>query len=108
MDLRTFPPRRAGEGLETYLRRALADPGVSISTLARYLDVTRAALYKIRDGRGGAALPTITRFGALVGELLPDQETVTLLRSLGLFEMAVLGWRARAKLLGKPEPEYEW
>lgn len=98
MDLRAFPVRVAGEPLIDYLRRSLDSDDVSIGTLARHLDMQRVALYKIKNG-GGADLRTLTRFGALVGAMKRDKETLALMDALGLRADAEKGWETRAKVL---------
>lgn len=94
MKLSEIPRREAGEGLEDYMRRALNAPSVSIGDLARWMDVQRVALYQIKRG-GGAAIGTITKFGALTGVVVRDGATIENLSLFGLLGYAEAGWSAR-------------
>lgn len=107
MKLTDFPPHLDGEPLEAYLRRSCHTDAVSIGALARYLDIERGALYKIKRG-GGAAPETLVRFGAMLGlipdwrDLKPDDRPVVdLLTLLGLVAPAEHGWRLRTLLLAQ-------
>lgn len=107
MDLNKFPPAEPGESLDDYLWRVLDRADVSLGTLAEWLDVNRAALYKIKNG-GGITQQTLVRFGATVGALQDDPDTVSLLDLLGLLADARAGWTMRAWLLqGTPEAKAE-
>lgn len=99
MKLRDIPRPETDESLEGYLRRVLNTPKVSTGELARWLDVQRMALYKIRAG-GGAAIGTITRFGALTGVLERTPERLETLNLFGTREAAEAGWAMREKLFG--------
>lgn len=100
MPFRTIPAHEDGEGLEDYMRRVLNTRGVSVGAMARHMDVQRAALYKIKDG-GGATMATITRFGALVGVLPRDADTLATMKLFGVLDAAEAGWTTRAKLLAE-------
>lgn len=100
MKLSEIPRHQAGEGLEEYLRRVLNAPSVSIGDLARWMDVQRVALYKIKRG-GGAAFGTLTKFGALTGVLERTSGRIADLNLFGVREQAEAGWAIREKLLAE-------
>ena len=99
----SLPNHEAGEALDTYLRRCLKGPSVNVTALADRLDLHRSTLYKIRDG-GGATMATITRFGALVGVLTRDADTLATMKLFGVLDAAEAGWTTRATLLAEKKP----